>query len=56
MTFLSAVWRLIFLFFQKGKDEYKLAATSDGEGKKGKKDKGSKNMDNLKKEVDLVST
>lgn len=39
---------------QRGKDEYKLAATSDGKDKKGKK-KGDKDMDDLKKEVDLVS-
>lgn len=41
---------------QRGKDEYKLAATSDGGDKKGKKGKGEKDMDDLKKEVDLVST
>lgn len=41
---------------QKGKDEYKLAPTTDGGEKKGKKGKGNKkNMDDLKKEVDLVS-
>lgn len=39
---------------QRGKEEYKLAATSDGKDKKGKK-KGEKDMDDLKKEVDLVS-
>lgn len=37
---------------QRGKEEYKLAATSDGMGKK---DKAKKDMDELKKEVDLVS-
>lgn len=41
---------------QRGKDEYKLAATSDGGAKKGKKGKGERDMDDLKKEVDLVST
>lgn len=41
---------------QRGKEEYKLAATSDGKEKKGKKGKGDKDMDDLKKEVDLVST
>lgn len=42
------------LLSQRGKEEYKLAATSDGKDKKGKK-KGEKDMDDLKKEVDLVS-
>ena len=37
----------------RGKEEYKLAATSDGEKKKGKKGKSQKDMDDLKKEVDL---
>lgn len=42
---------------QRGKEEYKLAATSDGKEKKKKKGKkGEKDMDELKKEVDLVST
>lgn len=41
---------------QRGKEEYKLAATSDGKEKKGKKGKADKDMDDLKKEVDLVST
>lgn len=41
---------------QKGKDEYKLAATSDDGGKKDKKAKAKREMDDLKKEVDLVST
>lgn len=40
---------------QRGKEEYKLAATSDGHAKKAKKGKGQKDMDDLKKEVDLVS-
>lgn len=40
---------------QRGKEEYKLAATSDGDAKKAKKGKGQKDMDDLKKEVDLVS-
>lgn len=40
---------------QRGKEEYKLAATSDGEAKKAKKGKGQKDVDDLKKEVDLVS-
>lgn len=41
---------------QRGKEEYKLAATSDGKAdKSGKKKKGQKDMDDLKKEVDLVS-
>lgn len=44
----------LLLSTQRGKDEYKLAATSDGKEKKGKK-KGEKDMDDLKKEVDLVS-
>lgn len=46
-------------WIQRGKEEYKLAATSDGKekkGKKGKKGKSDKDMDDLKKEVDLVST
>uniref|UniRef100_A0A6Q2YX01 Sodium/potassium-transporting ATPase subunit alpha n=1 Tax=Esox lucius TaxID=8010 RepID=A0A6Q2YX01_ESOLU len=43
---------------QKGKDDYKLAATSEDDGKKRskkelKKAKEKKNMDELKKEVDL---
>uniref|UniRef100_A0A3Q4GI80 Sodium/potassium-transporting ATPase subunit alpha n=1 Tax=Neolamprologus brichardi TaxID=32507 RepID=A0A3Q4GI80_NEOBR len=38
---------------QKGKDEYKLAATSEDGGKKDKKAKAKKDMDDLKKEVDL---
>uniref|UniRef100_A0A668UM00 Sodium/potassium-transporting ATPase subunit alpha n=2 Tax=Percomorphaceae TaxID=1489872 RepID=A0A668UM00_OREAU len=37
----------------KGKDEYKLAATSEDGGKKDKKAKAKKDMDDLKKEVDL---
>ncbi|CAF95281.1 unnamed protein product [Tetraodon nigroviridis] len=37
----------------RGKEEYKLAATSDGHTKKAKKGKGHKDMDDLKKEVDL---
>lgn len=42
---------------QRGKEEYKLAPTSDGKEKKSKKKgKGEKDMDELKKEVDLVST
>lgn len=41
---------------QRGKEEYKLAATSDGKEKKKKGKKGEKDMDELKKEVDLVST
>lgn len=40
---------------QRGKEEYKLAATSDGDAKKAKKGKGQKDVDDLKKEVDLVS-
>lgn len=44
---------------QKGKDDYKLAATSEDDGnKKNKKEvkkaKEKKDMDDLKKEVDLV--
>ena len=39
---------------KKGKDDYKLAATDDnGKVKKGKK--SEKDLDELKKEVDLVS-
>lgn len=45
-----------FSSLQKGKDEYKLAATSEDGGKKDKKAKAKKDMDDLKKEVDLVST
>lgn len=45
-----------FPSLQKGKDEYKLAATSEDGGKKDKKAKAKKDMDDLKKEVDLVST
>lgn len=42
-------------FWQKGSDKYKLAATSeDGEKKKKKGKKQEKDMDELKKEVDLV--
>lgn len=42
-------------FAQKGGEKYKLAATSeDGEKKKKKGKKEEKNMDDLKKEVDLV--
>ncbi|XP_078100168.1 sodium/potassium-transporting ATPase subunit alpha-1-like [Sander vitreus] len=37
----------------RGKDEYKLAATSDGGDKKTKKDQTKRDMDDLKKEVDL---
>uniref|UniRef100_A0AAQ4Q9A5 Sodium/potassium-transporting ATPase subunit alpha n=1 Tax=Gasterosteus aculeatus aculeatus TaxID=481459 RepID=A0AAQ4Q9A5_GASAC len=37
----------------RGKDEYKLAPTSDGGRKKSKKEKGKKDMEELKKEVDL---
>lgn len=47
-----------FLQIQRGKDEYKLAATSEGGGgggKKARKAKEKKDMDDLKKEVDLVS-
>lgn len=41
---------------QKGKDNYKLAATSENGGQKSKKARKKKDMDELKKEVDLVST
>lgn len=42
-------------FAQKGSDKYKLAATSEnGEKKKKKGKKQEKDMDDLKKEVDLV--
>uniref|UniRef100_A0A3B5MZ03 Sodium/potassium-transporting ATPase subunit alpha n=1 Tax=Xiphophorus couchianus TaxID=32473 RepID=A0A3B5MZ03_9TELE len=41
---------------QKGKDDYKPAATSEHGEKKHKKGKQKKDMDELKKEVDLVST
>lgn len=41
---------------QRGKDNYKLAATSENGGKKSKKARKKKDMDELKKEVDLVST
>ncbi|KAK5891457.1 hypothetical protein CgunFtcFv8_018708 [Champsocephalus gunnari] len=37
----------------RGKEEYKLAATSDGGDKTSKKAKALKNMEELKKEVDL---
>lgn len=45
----------LLVLSQRGKEEYKLAATSDG-NTKAKKGKGQKDMDDLKKEVDLVST
>ncbi|XP_029375823.1 LOW QUALITY PROTEIN: sodium/potassium-transporting ATPase subunit alpha-1-like [Echeneis naucrates] len=38
---------------KRGKDDYKLASTSDGTEKKNKKGKAQKDMDDLKKEVDL---
>ncbi|KAK5621848.1 Sodium/potassium-transporting ATPase subunit alpha-1 [Crenichthys baileyi] len=38
---------------QKGKDDYKPAATSEDGNKKNKKEKQKKDMDELKKEVDL---
>lgn len=41
---------------QKGKDDYAPAATSEHGDKKHKKGKQKKDMDELKKEVDLVST
>lgn len=57
---LSLIQELIFVSLssiQRGKEEYKPAPTSDGQAKKGKKGKGDKkDMDELKKEVDLVST
>ncbi|XP_026220191.1 sodium/potassium-transporting ATPase subunit alpha-1 [Anabas testudineus] len=37
----------------KGKDDYKLAATSDGVDQKGKKGKKNKDFDNLKKELEM---
>lgn len=39
--------------FQDDRDKYELAATSEG-GKKDKKKKKEKDMDELKKEVNLV--
>ncbi|XP_028991700.1 sodium/potassium-transporting ATPase subunit alpha-1-like [Betta splendens] len=39
--------------FNKGKDDYKLAATSDEVGKGGKKGDKNKDFDNLKKEVEM---
>lgn len=46
----------LFSLIQKGKDDYKLAATSDGVDQKGKKGKKNKDFDNLKKELEMVST
>lgn len=42
--------------FQEGREQYELAATSEQGGKKkGKGKKKEKDMDELKKEVDMVS-
>lgn len=44
------------LCFQEGREQYELAATSEQGGKKkGKGKKKEKDMDELKKEVDMVS-
>lgn len=40
-----------FFFIQKGNDKYKVAANTEGGGKKDNKDQ---NRDDLKKELDLV--
>lgn len=42
--------------FQKTKDDYKLAETSEKEGKRSKKERKRKDMEELKKEVVLVSS
>lgn len=43
--------------FQDGREQYELAATSEQGGKKkGKGKKKEKDMDELKKEVDMVSS
>lgn len=48
---------LISSVLQDGHDQYELAATSEqgGDKKKEKKKKKEKDMDELKKEVDMVS-
>lgn len=38
------------------KDDYKLAATADHEEKRSKKGRKNRDTEDLKKEVDLVST
>lgn len=49
------VWCFDFVF-QDGREQYELAATSEQGGKKkGKGKKKEKDMDELKKEVDMVS-
>lgn len=46
-----------FSCFQEGREQYELAATSEQGGKKkGKGKKKEKDMDELKKEVDMVSS
>lgn len=46
----------VSLYFQEGREQYELAATSEQGGKKkGKGKKKEKDMDELKKEVDMVS-
>ena len=52
----SEYYFVLLSSIQRGKDEYKLAASSDGGDKKTKKDQAKRDMDDLKKEVDLVST
>lgn len=44
---------MICFLFQDDRDQYVLAATSEG-GKKERKKKKEKDMDELKKEVNLV--
>lgn len=65
MTEKVFVFSLFFFFFsypfprlcfQEGREQYELAATSEQGGKKkGKGKKKEKDMDELKKEVDMVS-
>lgn len=47
---------IVIVHLQEGREQYELAATSEQGGKKkGKGKKKEKDMDELKKEVDMVS-
>lgn len=56
VPFKMCVFKCFLFVFQEGREQYELAATSEQGGKKkAKGKKKEKDMDELKKEVDMVS-